>query len=211
VHRAFAFGYPSLVPSLFRRKSDQLVEDAVTEVTTDEEPTVTRPKGYTPAKGRETPKRPSPARRPAGPTRELSKEEKRELRRQARAEAAEEFRREGGPRDRGPERLLARNVVDSRRTVGPWFFGGALLVLIGSSQAMPPAVQLASNILWGVLAVAVVVDSVLLCRKLKRLIRERFPNTGQRMGSLYMYTVMRGITFRKMRAPAPQVNLGDPV
>ena len=39
------------MPSLFRRKSDQLVEDAVTEVTTDEEPTVTRPKGYTPAKG----------------------------------------------------------------------------------------------------------------------------------------------------------------
>ena len=56
-----------------------------------------------------------------------------------------------------------------------------------------------------------VIDSVLLCRKLKRLVRERFPKTDQRMGSLYMYTVMRGITFRKMRAPAPQVNLGDPV
>ena len=151
-------------------------------------------------------------RPPAGrATRALTKEEERERRRQARAEAAEEFRREGGPRDRGPERLLARNVVDSRRTVGTWFFGGALLVLIGSSQAMPPAVQLASNMLWGAAGVAVVVDSVLLCRKLKRLIRERFPNTGQRMGSLYMYTMMRASPSAGCARPAPQVNLGDPV
>ncbi|MGW3621221.1 DUF3043 domain-containing protein [Micromonospora arida] len=197
------------MPSLFRRKSTDLVDEAVTSVTPEE--TAERPRGYTPAKGRETPKRPTAGRRPAGPTRPLTKEEERERRRQLRAEAASEFRREGGPRDRGPERLLARNVVDSRRTVGTWFFGGALIVLVGSNAAMPPLVRLISNVLWGALALGVVVDSALICRKISKLVRERFPKTDQRMGSLFLYAVMRSITFRRMRAPAPQVKLGDKV
>ncbi|MGN9775544.1 DUF3043 domain-containing protein [Micromonospora sp. H33] len=196
--------------SLFRRKSANLVEEATAPVTPEED-TSARPRGYTAAKGRETPKRPTAGRRPAAATKPLTKEEQRERRRQLRAEAASEFRREGGPRDRGPERLLARNVVDSRRTVGTWFFGGALVVLIGSNQAMPPVIQLASNILWGALAFGVIVDSILISRKIKKLVRERFPNTGQRMGSLYLYAIMRSITFRRMRAPAPRVNIGDPI
>ncbi|WP_285786837.1 DUF3043 domain-containing protein [Micromonospora sp. NBRC 101691] len=199
------------VPSLFRRKSTDLADEAVTEVTVDETSDSARPRGYTPAKGRETPKRPTANRRVAAATKPLSKEEAKERRRRLRAEAAEEFRREGGPRDRGPERLLARNVVDSRRTVGTWFFGGALVVLIGSSAAMPPTVRLVSNLLWAALAIGVVIDSILISRKIKKLVRERYPNTGQRMGSLYLYAIMRSITFRKMRAPAPRVNLGDPI
>jgi hypothetical protein len=199
------------VPSLFRRKSTDLVEDSVTAVTTDEASNAARPRGYTPAKGRETPKRPGAGRRPAAPSGPLSKEESRERRRAVRAEAAAEFRREGGPRDRGPERLLARNVVDSRRTVGTWFFGGALIVLIGSNAAMPPLVRLISNVLWGALALGVVIDSMLISRKIGKLVRERFPKSNQRMGSLYLYAIMRSITFRRMRAPAPQVNIGDKV
>ncbi|MFC0030561.1 DUF3043 domain-containing protein [Micromonospora chaiyaphumensis] len=199
------------MPSLFRRKPTDLVEDSVTSVTTDEAPTAAQPRGYTPAKGRETPKRPAAGRRPAGPAKPLTKEEAREQRRAARAESAAEFRREGGPRDRGPERLLARNVVDSRRTVGTWFFGGALIVLLGSNQAMPPIVRLLSNLLWGALALGVVIDSVLIARKIKKLVRERFPKSTERLGSLYFYAIMRSITFRKMRAPAPRVNIGDKI
>ncbi|MFC0003388.1 DUF3043 domain-containing protein [Micromonospora siamensis] len=198
------------VPSLFRRKSADLVEEPVTPVTTDEA-SAARTRGYTPAKGRETPKRPGAGRRPTAPARPLTKEEAREQRRKARAEAAAEFRREGGPRDRGPERRLARDVVDSRRTVGTWFFGGALIVLIGSNQAMPAVVRLVSNIVWGALALGLVVDSILICRKIGKLVRERFPRSGERMGSLYLYAIMRSITFRRMRAPAPQVAIGDKI
>jgi hypothetical protein len=199
------------VPSLFRRKPTDLVEESVTSVTTDEAPSAAQSRGYTPAKGRETPKRPAAGRRPAGPAKPLTKEEAREQRRAARAESAAEFRREGGPRDRGPERLLARNVVDSRRTVGTWFFGGALIVLLGSNQAMPPIVRLLSNVLWGALALGVVIDSMLITRKIKKLVRERFPKSTERLGSLYFYAIMRSITFRKMRAPAPRVNIGDKI
>ncbi|GAB3861625.1 hypothetical protein GCM10029963_66390 [Micromonospora andamanensis] len=102
-------------------------------------------------------------------------------------------------------------MVDSRRTVGTWFFGGALVVLIGSNQAMPPVIRLASNLLWGTLALGVVVDSVLISRKIKKLVRERFPRSTQRMGSLYVYAIMRAITFRKLRTPAPRVAIGDQI
>ena len=61
----------------------------------------------------------------------------RERQRQERAEASAGMRagdeRYLLARDRGPERALVRNIVDSRRTVGTWFFAGALIVLIGSS------------------------------------------------------------------------------
>ncbi|PZG08507.1 DUF3043 domain-containing protein [Micromonospora craterilacus] len=199
------------MPSLFRRKSADLAAPATDPVTPQEEADAARSRGYTPGKGRETPKRPTIGRRAAGATKPLTKEEAKALRRERRSEAAAEFRREGGPRDRGPERLLARNVVDSRRTVGTWFFGGALVVLIGSNQAMPPVIRLASNLLWGALAIGVVIDSILISRKIKKLVRERFPNTGQRMGSLYLYAIMRAITFRKLRTPEPRVAIGDPV
>src|SRR5690606_13364938 len=152
------------VPSLFRRKSGNLVEEAGTTVTpTDEAPTPPRRKGYTPSKkdlGKPTPKRPAVGRRPGADSKPLTRKGARERRRALRAEAAAEFRRVGGPRDRGPERALARDIVDSRRTVGTWFFGGALVVLIGSAQTMPPVVQLVSNLLWAALALGVIVDSV---------------------------------------------------
>jgi len=203
------------VPSLFRRKPTEPVQDAAAEAVPGEPPVVTQTRGHTPSKkelGKTTPKRPGATRRRGVNAKPLSKQEARERRRALRAEAAAEFRREGGPRDRGPERALARDVVDSRRTVGTWFFVGALVVLIGSNpQVMPPAVVLASNLAWVALAIGVVVDSVLICRRIRKLVRERFPKTDQRMASLYLYAIMRSITFRKMRAPVPRVKIGDKI
>jgi hypothetical protein len=204
-----------MVPSLFRRKSTELVEEPVAEVTPDEKAVATRPRGHTPSKrelGKVTPKRPRAQRRVPGSTKPLTKQEAREQRRRLRAEAAEQFRREGGPRDRGPERALVRDIVDSRRTVGTWFFAGALVVLIGSNPTvMPPEVVLASNLLWALLGIGVIIDSVLICRRVKRLVLKRYPRTQERMRSLYLYAVMRAITFRRMRIPVPRVKLGDRV
>jgi hypothetical protein len=202
------------VPSLFRRKPADLVEEPTTSVTTAEEPTTGRSRSYTPSKrelGQTTPKRPGAQRQPAAAAKPLTKEEARQQRRRRRADTRAEFRREGGPRDRGPEKALARDVVDSRRTVGTWFFVGALVVLFGSQPTMPPVVQLASNLMWALLAIGVVVDSILISRKIKKLVQARFPKTDQRMGSLYLYAIMRAMTFRRMRAPAPRVKIGDPI
>jgi Protein of unknown function (DUF3043) len=208
------------VPSLFRRKSTDLVADATDSVTTEPEAS-TRPKSYTPSKkelGVVTPKRGTSQRRvaEAAPTnrREAYKQTK-DRQRAERAEAAAGMRagdeRYLLARDRGPERALVRNIVDSRRTVGTWFFAGALIVLLGSSTRMPPAIQLAANLLWAILAVGVILDSVLIYRKVKKLVAARFPKTTARMRSLYLYGIMRGLTFRRMRVPKPKINLGDPI
>ncbi|MFF5292560.1 DUF3043 domain-containing protein [Paractinoplanes globisporus] len=202
------------MPSLFRRKSADVTTPEPEEEVTDAE---RRPKGYTPSKrelGQVTPKRQSTGRRvnaEAPANRREAMKQMRERQRTERAEAAEGMRagdeRYLLARDRGAERKLVRDIIDSRRTVGTWFFGGALIVLIGSTVRVG-AIQLISNLLWALLAVAVIVDSVLIARKIKKMVRERFPKSTQRMGSLQLYGVMRGLTFRRMRVPKPQVDLG---
>jgi len=208
------------VRSLFRRKTDATVAEHPTAA----EPTADaalRPKGYTPSKkelGQTTPKRVSSQRRvgtPAPQNRREAYKALRERQRTERAEAAAGMRagdeRYLLARDRGPERALVRDIVDARRTAGTYFFVGAFIVIIGSSAWMPPAVQLTSTILWMLLALAVIVDSWLISRRIKRLVNERFPKTTVRMGSLSLYGIMRGLTFRRMRVPKPKVALGAKV
>lgn len=207
---------------MFRRKTTDLVADATESVTSEPEPSPPPAKNYTPSKrelGKETPKRVAAQRRrvaeKAPENRREAYKQMRERQRAERAEASAGMKagdeRYLLARDRGPERSTVRDLVDSRRTVGTFFFGGALLVLIGSQPVMPVVVQIATNVIWAVLAVCVVLDSVLIARKIKKTIRERFPKTGQRMGSLYLYGIMRGLTFRRMRIPKPKVALGDKV
>jgi hypothetical protein len=226
------------VPSLFRRKSTQLVEEtepaaepAEAAEAAGEEADASADlrlrRGYTPSKkerGISTPKRPSAhVRRPdavpaTGPRKKLSKEERRALReerRERRREITEGMKRGDerylSGRDKGPERKLARDVVDSRRTVGTWFFAGALFVLLFSGAAMPDQVRLIANLAWAVLAIAVITDSWLLCRKTKRLVRERYPDSTERMGGLYFYVIMRALTFRKLRIPQPGRRFGEKI
>jgi hypothetical protein len=206
------------VPSLFKRRSEEVIPNVPEpEESPSAEPS--RPKGYTPSKrelGKATPKRRDPVRRrpPEGPpanrkeaakrAREKAKQDR--IERRAAMMAGDE--RYLLPRDKGPERALVRDVIDRRLTIGTWFFGGALLVLIGSAQTMPRVIQFASNLLWAMLAVATLIDSLLLAREIKREVRARYPKSDQRMGSLYLYGAMRGLTFRRLRIPKPRVKLG---
>jgi hypothetical protein len=218
-----ALGYASRVPPLFRRKSTDLVADATSTVTTDQaSESALRPKGYTPSKkelGVQTPKRTNSQRRrgtePAPANRREAYKQMRARQREERTEASTGMRNGDEKfllaRDRGPERALVRAIVDSRRTVGTWFFLGAIVVLIGSSTSMPVIVQVASNVIWAVLALGVVLDSIRIARKIKKLVPARFPKTEQKMGSLYLYGIMRGLTFRRMRVPKPNVELGDTI
>jgi len=211
------------VPSLFSRKTAEVAAEppAATNSnsmgTESESPSGRR--GHTPSKrerGVVTPKRSDPrGRRPAEPPAANRREANKRIRERERADRDERRKammagdeRYLLARDRGAERALVRDIVDCRRTMGTWFFGGALIVLFGSSNAMPPPVRLASNLLWALLALATVADSFLLARQIKKLVTERFPKTTVKLGSLYFYGVMRGITFRRMRVPRPRIALG---
>lgn len=207
---------------MFRRKSTDLVADAAASVDGPGTPATPTPKNYTPSKrdlGKETPKRVSDQRRRvaevAPANRKEALKQMRERQRAERAEASAGMRNGDEKylmtRDKGPERSLVRDIVDSRRTAGTFFFGGAVIVLIGAQGVMPPVVQVATTMLWVVLMAAVIIDSVLISYKIKRLVRERFPKTTQRFGSLYVYGIMRALQFRRMRIPKPKVALGTKV
>jgi hypothetical protein len=208
------------VPSLFRRKPADLVEEAVTETSSDQSGAPTR-KGYTPSKqelGKITPKRPR-----AGVAREAPPTDRKEAMRRSREKqrAARDEQRAGMlagderylmPRDQGPERALVRDIVDSRRTAGTFFFSFAFILLaVSMVKALPPQFVLTANLVWLLLGFGVILDSLLICRKINKLVRERYPKTQQRMPGLYMYAVMRSLSYRRFRIPKPRVNVGAKV
>lgn len=180
----------------------------------------TRTKAYTPSKkelGKITPKRKAGGRvvEPPPANRREAMKRSREKARQARMERRQgmmEGREEDLlPRDKGPERRLTRDLVDARRNLASYFIPAAVIILIGGSAGMPAEVQIFSTTLWGLLFVGVIVDSVLLSRRLKKTLNERFPKRSVGNGALYFYAVMRSISLRRMRMPKPQVKLGDKV
>jgi hypothetical protein len=202
------------VPSLFRRRT---VEESSAPVVEDEPSPAAR--GHTPSKreqGKKTPKRRSTVRRtieaPPADRREAAKrmrEKQKSERLEARAGMLAGDERYLLPRDKGPERALVRDIVDSRRTIGTWFFGLTFIVmLIGFNRSLNPSIYLAANLLFLLFALATVVDSYLITRKVRKMVLERYPGTNQKLRSLYFYAIMRGISFRFIRNPKPKVKPG---
>lgn len=205
------------MPSLFKRKD---ATDSVAEEPEPVEEDAPKPgaRGYTPGKGRPTPKRKEAQRRTAEPPPTDRKEAAKRLRdrqRDERIEARQKMmagdERYLPARDKGPERALTRDIVDARRNIAGYFLLVALIILLGSSGVMPPAIQLGAQLLWVVVFVVVIIDSVLLSLKVRKLVKERHPKTTIRFGSLYWYAIMRSIAFRRMRMPSPQKKIGDQV
>jgi hypothetical protein len=205
------------VPSLFRRKSadDDVIVDEVAE---PEEPaTPARPKGYTPKKGEVTPKRPVANRRTTGATpKPANTKEARALARQKRQEDAAARRKgmaEGDdryvmPRDKGPVRRYVRDIVDARRNVGSLFMFVTVAILVLSTTPVAAA-RAASNAVFVAFFLAVILDSVFLARRIKRLVLAKFPANKERWGSLYQYGIMRAVSPRFMRMPKPKTKPGD--
>ncbi|GAA4986188.1 DUF3043 domain-containing protein [Kineococcus glutinatus] len=112
-------------------------------------------------------------------------------------------------RDRGPRKRLARDVVDARHNLGEWFLVVALISLVLSSvtQAFGSLVLVwATTGLIYLMLAAVVVDSVLLSRRIKRAEVERFGDAERGVAS---YGVMRALQVRRLRRPVPQVKRGE--
>ena len=72
-------------------------------------------------------------------------------------------------------RKLVRDVVDSRRNVGSFFLVIAAVALIGTIVPSSLVKNYASLLLFGFFLV-MIVDSVVLSRRIKRKVAERFPN-----------------------------------
>lgn len=124
-------------------------------------------------------------------------------------------------RDAGPVRRLVRDVVDSRRGAGSYFLIITLAVLVvqillslaTSKDVLTPAtsarIQLFLMYAWYLSIVFVAIDSFVLVRKMKNMVRERHPDATER--GLTMYAVMRALQIRRLRLPKPMVKPGDDV
>jgi Protein of unknown function (DUF3043) len=207
------------VPTLFRRKPAAEVVEPTPEG--GDETSESRSKAYTPSKrerGVVTPKRGSTQpRRAAGASRPANR---REASAQSRAERIKRRREDREammrgeeyallPRDRGPEKRLVRDIVDSRRNVGTYFFATVFIIMLLTFVSVQAALY--CNLVFALLLLLVVIDSVLLSRRVRRLVSERLPKSTPRWGSLYAYGAMRALTFRGMRVPKPQHKPGDPI
>jgi hypothetical protein len=110
-------------------------------------------------------------------------------------------------RDRGPARAYLRDLVDSRRGAAEFLLPGLLLVFVLSLIPLR-GTQLLSTVLWLTVIVSVVTDSVLLVRRAKRGLRERFPDAGTRGTTAYV--VLRSMQLRRFRVPPPR-SRADPL
>ncbi|MGY1848039.1 MULTISPECIES: DUF3043 domain-containing protein [unclassified Blastococcus] len=171
-------------------------------------------------KGRPTPKRNEAQGRRQGPppppptTRKEAYKRMREQQALRRAEARQGIARgetEYLPaRDRGPERKLVRDLVDSRRNIGSFFLAIAALALIGTFVPSMAVKSYTSFLLLGFFLL-LIMDSVVLGRKIKRTVRERFPDGDHKMKGLVWYGISRSTMIRRWRFPKPEVPLGAEV
>ena len=192
-----------------RRDSAQTTPDADTDLTQQLE----RAAG----KGRPTPKRSEAQGRRQGPppppptTRKEAYKRMRATqasrRPEARAAAARGDDNYLPARDRGPVRKYVRDIVDSRRNIGSFFLVIAVVALVGTIAPSPLVKNYASLLLFGFFLV-MIVDSVILSRRIKRKVAERFPNGDPAGRSLAWYGISRSTMIRRWRFPKPDVALG---
>jgi hypothetical protein len=113
------------------------------------------------------------------------------------------------PRDQGPVRRLARDVVDARRNVLGLFMPSTLVLLFGAFAV--PQLQFYMSPAMLVLMVVMALDAVLLARKVGNLVDEKFPGNTESRWKLGLYAAGRASQLRRMRAPRPQVSRGSRV
>lgn len=112
-------------------------------------------------------------------------------------------------RDRGPARALVRDIVDARRNIGSIFLIVAALVLVG--YIVPnPQVRTWTLSLWMAVFVLIIIDSFVLAARIRRLVRERYPDQAKARG-LVWYGVQRSTMIRRWRMPHARLRPGDPV
>jgi hypothetical protein len=172
---------------------------------------VTAPKGVpTPKRSEAQANRRLPYQAPAD--RKAAAQQARQRDRTDRARRSEALQRGENwalpPKDRGPVRALARDVVDARRGIGEYYM--LMVVLLVVLLVVPgSSTKIIADIVVVFLLVVIVIEGWLVGGKVKRLAAQRFPNESTR--GVVWYAASRGIQLRRMRIPKPRVSRGEKV
>lgn len=115
-------------------------------------------------------------------------------------------------RDKGPQRRLARDIVDSRFTAGELVLPSLFVVILVSSIRTEDVVldlyiQLGTLIAMWTLFLAVAIDGFIIGKKTQKVAEARFGDKAEK--GLRWYAAMRSIQIRGMRLPKPQVKRGN--
>jgi hypothetical protein len=215
------------------RKNDGRGDDDAAQ--SDEQTSAAAPEvaGTTAPKGRPTPKRSESAKKrgPVAPAplttaearkrrkeirKSFTKEERRAAKMESRARMNERRERMMAgeesyllPRDQGPVRRYARDIVDARRNVLGLFMPTALgLIFV---MLAIPQVQLYISPAMLLLMAVMAIDGVLLARKVNNAVDVKFPDNTEGRWKLGLYAAGRASQMRRMRAPRPMVERGAKV
>ncbi|MFI5676204.1 DUF3043 domain-containing protein [Streptomyces cellulosae] len=109
-------------------------------------------------------------------------------------------------RDKGPVRKFARQFIDSRFNVAEFFLPMAVVILV-LSMVRVGSLQSIALLLWLVVIVLIVLDSIASGFRLKKKLAERFPDENRR--GAVAYALMRSLQMRRLRLPKPQVKRGE--
>jgi Protein of unknown function (DUF3043) len=171
----------------------------------------------TQGKGRPTPKRSEAERRRRQPytapaDRKAAGQQSRDRDRTTRARRTEAMRRGENwalPRkDQGPVRALARDYVDSRRSISEYYMFGVLVLV---ALVFVPGLRKSPVLDYAVLVLlaVIVVESVITGGRVIKLANQRFP--GENTRGVRLYAAFRGTQLRRLRMPAPRVKPGDKI
>ncbi|MEU2153768.1 DUF3043 domain-containing protein [Streptomyces sp. NPDC019396] len=110
------------------------------------------------------------------------------------------------PRDKGPVRRFVRDFIDSRFCIAEFFLPLAVVILV-LSMIRVPQLQNIALLLWMGVIVLIIVDSIGISIRLKKQLKERFPDEPKR--GAVAYGLMRSLQIRRLRLPKPQVKRGE--
>lgn len=108
-------------------------------------------------------------------------------------------------RDKGPVRKFARDFIDARFNVAEFFLPMAVVILV-LSMVRVGSLQTIALLLWLVVIVLIVLDSLMTGFRLRKRLAERFPDQNRR--GAVAYALMRSLQMRRLRLPKPQVKRG---
>ncbi|MEN9606650.1 MAG: hypothetical protein RL605_478 [Actinomycetota bacterium] len=112
-------------------------------------------------------------------------------------------------RDKGPQRRFARDLVDSRFTVGELVMPALFVVILVSAIPNKVIETITLLFMWA-LFIAIAIDGILIGRRVQRRLEQKFGADRVERG-LRWYAAMRSIQMRAMRLPKPQVKRGSKI
>ncbi|MBP2435974.1 DUF3043 domain-containing protein [Microbacterium amylolyticum] len=161
----------------------------------------------TPTRAEQEAKRVRPLVATTKEAKKAARAEMRERQDRARVGMANGEERFLGPRDRGPQRRFVRDWVDAGWHLGEFLMPMMIVVIVMTFIPTTLTQVWSFGLLW-VYIIFVIGDMILLGRRMKKKVAEKFGEDKREKG-LGWYAAMRSLQMRFMRIPKPQTKRGE--